>query len=270
LLCLGDMNFTGAQFMGELARHGYDPGFPFAEVRQELAQAAVRVANLEGPLTFAEWSDASATKPWRFRQLPLFARAIREAGIDIVLLGNNHIYDAGDAGLRDTERVLAENALRWAPPPGEGPLQVTAQGRRLYLWNADLSSPPGSHPWATGVQSLAEVIAAFETEHREEHLAIAFIHLHDAAGQTAVTRALRSAGVDWVIFGGSHDAGRLEREQSGGVHTGLGDFVFGCECSTGTTARAWTLRESAGSVVGEERVLHAGRAPRGFVAEFAK
>jgi len=267
LLAFGDVNLTGALFMGEFQRSGHDPSFAFARVRPLLGQAAIRVANLEGPLTFADWSEAAAEKPYRFRQLPAFAGGLSRAGFDVVLLGNNHIADAGPAGIADTERALRQAGLAWVPPSPDGPLLRAAHGYALALWNADLSSAPGAHPWAVSLETLASRLAAWRSPNAGPATSIVFVHLHDEARKPEVARALRAAGAAWVVFGGSHEAGRLEADAAGGVHTGLGDLVFGCECSDGGAGRAFALRPGPQGLVAEERVVEPGRAGRGFVAD---
>src|SRR6185369_17044322 len=95
ILILGDLNFTGTRYLSELEKNGFDTGFSFKTVAPAIQKTDIAIANLEGPLTFAEWAPVTENKQWRFRQLPAFADAIRKAGIGIVLLGNNHIADAG-------------------------------------------------------------------------------------------------------------------------------------------------------------------------------
>ena len=95
VLMLGDLNFTGIQFLSTLQKNQYDPSFPFKNTEQTIKKSDLVIANMEGPFTFSEWSKESEGKKWRFRQLPAFAKAIKEAGIGVLLLANNHIADAG-------------------------------------------------------------------------------------------------------------------------------------------------------------------------------
>ncbi|MEK7251469.1 MAG: CapA family protein, partial [Bacteroidota bacterium] len=57
------------------------------------------MVNLEVPVTTR---GAQQRKPFTFRMKPRFLEAITSAGIDVVNIANNHIYDFGKKGLYDT------------------------------------------------------------------------------------------------------------------------------------------------------------------------
>ena len=65
---------------------------PYAAVRDLLADADLTIANMEG--TFTE-RGVQQVKAYTFRTPPRHAAGLRDAGIDIVSLGNNHAADYG-------------------------------------------------------------------------------------------------------------------------------------------------------------------------------
>jgi len=72
-----------------------------------LADADLSMVNLENPLTTR---GHPVQKEYTFRARPDYAKILKNAGIDIVTLANNHIYDFGPVGLGDTvDKLLAEN-----------------------------------------------------------------------------------------------------------------------------------------------------------------
>jgi len=267
LLMLGDLNFTGLQYMTAFSNSGYDPGFSFNVTEDLIRDADIAVANLEGPLTFADWSKETDGKKWRFRQLPLFAQGIKKAGIDILLLGNNHIADAGDQGIQDTIAVLKEEGLIWIPPPREGPLVVEKHGFTVELWNADVFSIPGSHPWAVGREELVKIILQHYKLKKGPRIVVAFIHAHisDERQAAVFSDQLRNVGINWVILGGEHRPGGMKLDQQGGAHYGLGDFIFGCECSGATQGKALSLTIKADTVKAQETGLELGAPSNGFI-----
>ncbi|MHB8845158.1 MAG: CapA family protein [Nitrospirota bacterium] len=273
LLLLGDLNFTGSQYMIAFQKAGYDPAFSFKSASASIHAADFAVANLEGPLTFADWSPEAERKKWRFRQLPLFAEGIKSAGIDILLLGNNHIADAGDQGIRDTLAVLKEEGLSWVPSPGEGPLVIERGGTTVELWNADVFSRPHSHPWALESQELVSVIAKRYRNTSKPRLVIAFVHGHFAKKEPMDDLALRlrNAGVDWVIFGGEHAPADMMADKSGGgVHYGIGDFIFGCECSGAPRGKALVLKTGSEGAMAQESDLQLGQQTNGYITTFTR
>lgn len=75
--------------------------YPFERVRPVFLEANIAFLNLEMPLS------ESARKPGRFRGSPMFAEAMRWAGVDIVSTANNHSVDAEGVGLLETVEALA-------------------------------------------------------------------------------------------------------------------------------------------------------------------
>lgn len=272
ILVLGDLNFTGLQYMTEFSKHDYNPHFSFTGTADFIQQADIAVANIEGPLTFADWSKEAEQKRWRFRQLPVFAKGIKDAGVDILLLGNNHIADAGAQGIQDTIAVLKEEGLKWVPAPRDGPLVVGRNGVVVDLWNADVFSAPGSHPWAVRGEEFAKLMAERYKDKPKPDVAIAFVHAHfsDRKQADELSALLRRAGINWVILGGEHTPGGMKADPMGGVHYGLGDFIFGCECSGATKGEALALKVKSGGLEAQEINLELGSPSNGFVTHFQK
>lgn len=70
--------------------------YPFKRIAPVLESADITFANLETPLS------NRARHTGAFRTPTSFAEAIREAGIDVVSVANNHALDAEEQGLLDT------------------------------------------------------------------------------------------------------------------------------------------------------------------------
>ena len=78
--------------------------FPFAATCSLTVRADLTIANLESPLTTAEYQS---TSPWKFKgDTILAARQLKLAGFAYVSLANNHALDCGRRGFCETERWL--------------------------------------------------------------------------------------------------------------------------------------------------------------------
>lgn len=78
--------------------------YPFDSTRALLKSSDFAIANLEAPL-----SDSGVPfegKKFTFKVPPEFAAGIKNAGIDVLNLANNHILDFGSEGLRNTISTL--------------------------------------------------------------------------------------------------------------------------------------------------------------------
>ncbi|MGI5862940.1 MAG: CapA family protein [Myxococcales bacterium] len=89
-------------------------------VRELLADADLTFANLEGPLC-----DRGETTKCRkggncyaFRSPTRYGRYLKEAGVDLVGVANNHVGDFGAVCRADTEATLDELGIKWSGPPG--------------------------------------------------------------------------------------------------------------------------------------------------------
>jgi poly-gamma-glutamate synthesis protein (capsule biosynthesis protein) len=75
---------------------GTDWDFPFRRISSFLQKRDLVVMNLETPLTNHVRDNGL------FKSNPNYAQAMRRAGIKLVNLSNNHIFDAGEEGFYDT------------------------------------------------------------------------------------------------------------------------------------------------------------------------
>ena len=82
-----------------------------------LSIADVAMVNLENPVTTR---GTRVPKPFNFRMHPRFVRALTEAGIDIVTLANNHVFDYGNEGLFDTISYLDSAGVKHVGAGGQG------------------------------------------------------------------------------------------------------------------------------------------------------
>ena len=93
-------------------------------VQPLLENADITAVNLETPLTTNPYVIPTGPRPAKFHPTkefvfasdPAAAVALREAGVDIVDVGNNHLYDAQEQGVDDTLGALSRAGFR----PGVG------------------------------------------------------------------------------------------------------------------------------------------------------
>lgn len=102
----GDL-MTGRGIDRRLLERGAEAVFD-AEVLRILREADLSTANLEGALTAG---GTLASKRFTFRSPPAVAGVLADAGLDILLLANNHSLDWGPEGLSDTRAALEEAGL---------------------------------------------------------------------------------------------------------------------------------------------------------------
>jgi len=89
-------------------------------VQPLLENADLTVSNLESPLIPEPYYDPTRHRPSRFHptkdyafaSAPVAALALRQVGVDIVGLGNNHMYDGLDHGVTNTLKGLSQAGFK--------------------------------------------------------------------------------------------------------------------------------------------------------------
>lgn len=87
-----------------------DPRWLFEGMKQKLAAADLVFANLECVVS-ASTAEEAVSKTWRIRAEPKHARALKETGIDVVSVANNHAMDFGRQGFESTLREMAQQRI---------------------------------------------------------------------------------------------------------------------------------------------------------------
>ena len=137
LLFVGDLMQHDAQIKAAKTTTGYDYTDCFKHVKEEISRSDIAVANLEVTL---------GGKPYRgypsFSAPDEFLYAVKDAGFDVLLTGNNHCLDRGSRGLERTILMLDSLDFAYAGTyVNEGerreryPLLVEKNGFRIVFLN---------------------------------------------------------------------------------------------------------------------------------------
>ena len=115
-------------------------------IRPLLQQADLTLVNLETLLTADPLAETDGvrserfhtTKDYVFASAPALALALRQSGVDVVGLANNHIYDALEPGLQSSLAILEQSGYR----PGVS--MVGAGATSFFAWQPAIWTRGGS------------------------------------------------------------------------------------------------------------------------------
>ena len=235
---VGDVMFAG-NVADLLARHGYD--YPYRHVRGLLDAADVTVANLETPVTEA---GEPQTKEYVYRSSPAALPALREAGVDLVTLANNHSMDYGIPGLLDTMAYLDRAGIAYV---GAGrnideaytPKTLDIRGvRAAFVGLTRVYSEPwwqaGRDPGVAGTYDyrLPQALNAIRRAKSEADLVVVYVHWGverretPADYQRELARRYVDAGADLVVGSHPHVLQGFERYKGKWIAYSLGNFIF--------------------------------------------
>lgn len=203
--------------------HGFD--YPFRYTADIFSDADAVFANLEGPIPAVH--ERTPPYSFRFSFLPESIRALKNAGVDVVTLANNHTTDFGEEGYENTVAELKKNDIESAGHPtrisDNLTFEKTIRGQKIrFAGLNDTYTPVDVKKAAAFVQGLktdgAFVIVAV-------HWGEEYKDVSNKRQQT-LGRALIDAGADVVIGHHPHVAEEVEVYHGKPIFYSLGNFVF--------------------------------------------
>jgi poly-gamma-glutamate capsule biosynthesis protein CapA/YwtB (metallophosphatase superfamily) len=234
--------FAGdVHFAGRTARLLSDPATAFGPIATVLRAADFAAVNLETAVTSR---GTPQPKTYHFRTVPTAFTALRDGGVDLATMANNHVLDYGTAGLADT--LAAAKAARF-PYVGIGadaaaawaPYVTTVKGMRIAVVGvsqvAELASSwvaTDSRPGEANAIDLARTLAAVRAARRLAPTVIVFMHWGTEGeacpdpNQLSLARKLAAAGASIIVGAHAHmlqGSGWLGRTF---VAYGMGNFLW--------------------------------------------
>ena len=223
------------------------------DVRPHLERADLTVVNLESPLVPRPARPLTTVRDPRFHQGkefafasgPVLAAALRDVGVDVVDLGNNHLYDVLDLGVSSTVQALDAVGL---PHFGAGadldsawaPARVERDGQRFSFLGCTTitgeETPPlyVAGPGKAGAAPCEEqrLRTAVETEVRTGATVVVSVHGGFEYARTQsenvlrLSRVAREAGALLVVDHHPHVVGGIEAGPDGLHADTIGNLLF--------------------------------------------
>jgi poly-gamma-glutamate capsule biosynthesis protein CapA/YwtB (metallophosphatase superfamily) len=210
----GDVHFTG-----RTARLLKNPATAFGPITSVLKSAGFAAVNLETAVTSR---GKPQPKTYHFRTTPVAFTVLRDAGIDLATMANNHVLDYGQTGLADT--LAAAKAARF-PYVGIGadaaaawaPYVTTINGVKIAVIGvsqvAELASSwvaTRSRPGEANAINLPRTLAAVRAARKLAPVVIVFMHWGTEGqacpdpNQLSLAPRLAAAGASIIIGAHAH------------------------------------------------------------------
>ncbi len=238
LAAVGDVSF-GIDVAPVLATRGF--AYPWSAEKQALSQADLTIANLESCLTTRGEADPAQTS-FPQRGDPSAATSMREAGVDLVVLANDHIMDYGEQGLADTLAALdragiAHCGAGFTAAQAMAPAIEDISGSKVaFLAFTDIVMPgygaEENKPGVAVVTDSAVVESAIRNARAVSDYVVVYFHWGETSetaprtGQSDLGHAAVGAGAAVVMGSHPHVLQGLEAYQGGLIAYSLGNFIF--------------------------------------------
>ena len=234
LSAVGDIRLSGP--IADIAKEGGDSA-P-SRAGKELLAADIEFANLETPITRR---GTKTPKTWNFRANPRDLKIVRAAGITVVNIANNHVWNYGRDGFLDTLKYLEKDGWTYV---GGGRDRAAAEEVRLFEFEGltvGIVGLTSTHPeaaWAgknkpgvaySDFDRMAEIVGRAKA--RCDVLVVSFhggTELADDANdiQKAFAHAAIDAGAAIFIGHHPHVLQPVELYKGKPILYSLGNFLF--------------------------------------------
>ena len=252
--------------------------YPFGSTLDLVRAADVAVANHEAPITDAAHPSPLYQK-YVYAAPAASARALADAGFDVLALANNHTLDAGRAGLADT---MAEAARAGLATVGAG--RDAAEARRGVIVDVggvrvgllaycerqllfDVYLDLFARARHAGVAMAAEPDLALDVARLRARADLVVVSFHAGDNYEPPTRAQRrwgeraiDAGADLVVEHHPHVAQPVAMYRGRPILLSLGNYAFG------TPGRFFRRADPDMLDLGLLALAHARRCPAGGAA----
>lgn len=236
---------TGDIVMGSTPNLPRDGGRSFFSGVQADLAADVVLGNLEGTLSTGGSSKCGrkSTNCFAFQTPPGYARWLDRAGFTVMNLANNHAYDFGASGRRQTIAALDRFGLGHTGRPGEIAIQdvegtkVAVVGFAPYPWAASLTDLAAARTLVRRAARRADVVivtmhAGAEGADRQHVARGTERYLGENRGDVVrFAHTVVDAGADLVVGHGPHVLRGMEWYRGRLIAYSMGNFagykVFG-------------------------------------------
>jgi len=110
----------------------------FGNLTKTILEADISITNLETPLT--QFSNPLDKQGPNFKANPKIAKTLKDVGFNLITLANNHIFDQGQQGLKDTLESLENQNLKFLGAglslnDSQKPLYMSVKGIKMAFVN---------------------------------------------------------------------------------------------------------------------------------------
>ncbi|MFJ9771378.1 CapA family protein [Kitasatospora sp. NPDC101157] len=229
----GDVHFEG-RTQSRLSVQ--PPETALGPISRNLADADLSVLNLETAIT---GRGAPEPKTYTFRTSPQALSVLKDSGVDVVSMANNHAVDFGADGLADT---LAAKDSSPIPVLGVGhnakeayaPYVTTVRGVKVAVVAASQVEDITNQKWRAGANKpgiasaldVPALVSAVQAAKQQAPVVLVYLHWGEegkacpTAAQTTVAKKLAAVGASAVV--GTHAHTMVGSGMLGNTYVGYG------------------------------------------------
>ncbi|WP_446217393.1 CapA family protein [Micromonospora sp. IBHARD004] len=246
---------TGDVIMGNApSRLPPNDGKGFFDQVKAALKGDLVMGNLEEPLTEDTGAGKCGPNPqncYQFRAPPEYAAHLRDAGFELLNQANNHGYDYGPKGYRNTQRALEEHGLEHTGAPDqitvvevEG-VKVAVAGFSSYVWSNSLVDIESAKRVVAKAATMADLVVVqvhmgaegADRSHVKPGTELFFGE--NRGDPVRFSHAVIDAGADLVVGHGPHVLRGMEFYRGRLIAYSLGNFAGGGKSLNSSGRLGW-------------------------------
>lgn len=221
----------GHTFATVFTENKKDCGYFLANVSAVLAEDDLTIANLETCLTTAEQrkDKSSLQAVYWLKGEPLYAQILAEGSVEVVNVANNHTYDYGEAGYRETLHSLEKAGIAYCG--FDHVLIKEIKGIKVGFLGFNQFSYKGV--WQAYAALKEQVVESVQALSEQTDLVIVSFHwgnereIRPSLKQYELAQLAIEAGADLVLGHHPHVLQGIKEYKGKQVVFSLGNFCFG-------------------------------------------
>lgn len=142
-------------------------------LKEQLKNYDYVIGNLESPLTNSRHS--LVCKSMHLKSALVNIKLLKELGINAVSLANNHIFDFGDKGVRETIAILEENQIEWFGLKGKT-LKKEIKGQYIHISGFCCYSTNGTGYKKLNALTVKNILKQLDTDRKSGAFSILSFH----------------------------------------------------------------------------------------------
>ncbi|MBD3878363.1 MAG: CapA family protein [Quinella sp. 1Q5] len=196
-------------------------GYYLGNVKHIFTADDITFVNLEGALTKQSTTEI---KEFSLRGEPKYVEILTSSSVEICNLANNHIYDCGEGGFKDTVNLLKANDIKFC---GEGyseiidvrGMKIGFLGYQAWADTCDLRERLSTDIKNIQTSGAEVVIVEFHWGYELDHVSLPY--------QTQIAHFTIDSGADIVVGAHPHVMQGIELYNGKVIAYSLGNFCFG-------------------------------------------
>lgn len=198
--------------------------YPFKKINQFLRGIDVVVGNLEGPIL--KNPPNFPVKSLKFAFSPNVVEALSFANFNLLSLANNHTFDAGKIGFKETKEFLKKANINFIGHP------ISCQEDSLFEKD-DITflAFNKTFPFNCSDDEIAKIVKEIRDKNSDKFLIVIFhwgqeYQLKSSISQQRLAHKIIDAGADLIVGSHPHVVQEIEEYKGKLIFYSLGNFVF--------------------------------------------